>query len=611
MALGNPFKLLQKLERKPTMVSTDAIKAHLTEEDKKLLQQIGMSAGQLFERIHADVAVNYDRARFYNEITRAVEHWMIGPAIELYADYATNFNHLHNASVWVTSENPTYQRILTKLLDDISIEEKIFDWAWNTAAFGDLFVKVNGTPGVGVISIDDDQHPINLSRVDHNGCLIGFFETPQGENQGNPSTLIPPWEIVHFRTLGAKRKRPQFGDPTYTEFRNSYLMTGSDNKQVTSRYGTSIIINSLAAYKRLRMAEDSLMMARLTRGIIRYIWKLKVDSTNQESVAELIQQLVGQLKKARALDTSPGNPNFDSKFGPLSAVEDLLIPVWGDTNDLTYDKIGGEVDIRWIADIEELRNQLSCTLRVPLSVLGGYVDEASGSLGSQAIEKLSIEFAHTARRLQRALKAGIKRLCQIHLAYMNMDPDPRLFEICMSETSTAEEETIKDTLNTGIDVIQKMIDTAVDCDENVDKVEIFNYLNQKILKLEDFDLRDYIKTPEQIAKERAAVAPTPGEGDQFSPGAEPGPSIDDMTDDLRNADELAPDESPEKMTPERRIRMVEVKGGKGNYIPIVNGDLISYLPITESCDGVGRVLDSRWQDDWNETWKDVKVKIEK
>lgn len=613
MALGNPFKLLQKLERKPQMVNADVLKGHMTDEDRKLLQTIGISAGQLFEKMHADVAVNYDRARFYNEITRAIEHWMIGPAIELYADYASNFSHLHNASVWITSENPTYQRTLTKLLDEMGVEEKIFDWAWNTAAFGDLFVRVKGMPGIGIVSINDDDHPLNVSRIDYNGCLVGFFDTPQGETQGTPSTLIPPWEIVHFRILGAKRKRPQFGDSTYSEFRANYLMTGADNKQVTSRYGTSIIINSLSAYKRLRLAEDSLLMARLTRGLIRYIWKLKVDSTNQESVAELITQLVGQLKKARALDTQSGSPNFDSKFGPLSAIEDMLIPVWGDTGDLTYDKIGGEVDIRWIADIEELRNQLACTLRVPLSVLGGYVEEASGALGAQAIEKLSIEFAHTARRLQRALKTGIKRLCQIHLAYLNMDPDPRLFEVCMTETSTAEEETIKDTLDTGADVIQKMLDLAEQCDENVDKVKVFNYLNQKLLKLDDFDLNDFRKPVDQIkkAEEEAAALAAAERGAEGEAGGE---SEEEMERGGIPAGGLSPEAAAAEPFPEmpesRNIlrELVETKEDEEEYIPIRDLDLISFLPINENC-AVGKLLKDSRMEIWESTYKDVTVKM--
>jgi len=851
------------------------------------------------------------------------EHWMVGPALELYADYVSNYNHLHGASVWITAESPTYQKELTKLLDRIGIEEKIFDWAWTVGGFGDLFVKIHGIPNDGVISIDDDEHPLNTSRVDYEGTLIGFYKTPQGQTTGTgKQELIAPWEYIHMRLLGAKRKRPQFSDPMYAEFRTMHLMSGTDTKQVSSRYGTSILLNSLPTYKRLRLAEDSLLMARLTRGIIRYIWKLKVDSclspdthielmdgtnptikemaenkdkyigkgiltidekdnglsfgyigdvkktrlnaqlvrvwldnseyvdctpdhkfmlrdgsykeaqdlqsmdslmpyydglsrngihgykmiydpkinrkkmvhrlpfgrmkrglvihhkdfnklnndpsnlqimstnehvefhhkvstnygwpysvaskprtkdhvnkildskrkngtinlseetkrkiseglkkfnkehdvvrkiqseysrlknklshlgighphseqtknklrsiakrvtkafitktcacgcgeqfrfvispnwihkqrfvgrhntkgnsnpshkkylekrailnhkvvkvewlkerqdtyditinssspnfplsvgvfvhnSNAEATNALLTMLVGMLKKARALDTSSGSPNFDSKFGPLSSVEDLLIPVWGDVDDLTYDKIGEDADIRWIVDIKELRNQLACALRTPLSVLGGYVEEATGPLGAQSIEKLSVEFAHTARRLQRALKVGIKRMCQIHLAYMNMDPDPRLFEVEMSETSTAEEEAIRDSLDKGVDTIQKIIQLMEDVDpEGIDKKKVVDYLNQKILKLEDFDLDDFKKV---------------------------------MTTGFKESKES-------KNKPEI-------------YIPVVNSDLMSYLPlneltINESKVSIGSALNLRWQNDWKQLYEG-KIVIER
>jgi hypothetical protein len=537
------------------MVPADIVMAHLSDGDKKLLQSIGITAAGVFEKVSADTQVNYDRIRFYNEVTKAVEHWMVGPALELYADYATNYSQLHGSSVWITSENPKYQKELTKLLDRIGVEEKIFDWAWTTAAYGDLFIKINGEPELGIVSIDDDDHPMNTSRIDDQGSLIGFYNSPQGQAMA-PQKIMPPWQYVHMRLLGAKRKRPQFGDPQYSEFRTMHLMGGTDTKQVSSRYGCSIIINALPVYKRLRLSEDSLLMARLTRGIIRYIWKLKVDSTNAESTNELMTQLVGMLKKARAFDTSAGSPNFDSKFGPLSAVEDLLIPVWGDVGDLAYDKIGGDADIHWITDIQELRNQLSCALRVPLSVLGGFTDEASGALGSQAIEKLSIEFAHAARRLQRAIKVGIKRMCQIHLAWMNLDPDPRLFEVNMTETSTAEEESIKNTLDTGIDVIVKFMEAAEATDPNVDKKAIFTYLNQKILKLEDFDINDFLMTK----------------------GAEPLPMVEEAK------------------------KVVE-----DIYVPVGHTDLMAFLPIKKDAP-VCKLLTECRQVVWDDLYGDTKVK---
>jgi len=240
------------------------------------------------------------------------------------------------------------------------------------------------------------------------------------------------------------------------------------------------------------MAEDSLLLARLTRGIVRYIWKLKVDSQNQEAVGELIDQYAQVLKRARALDTSASSPNYDSKSNPMSVIEDLFIPVWGDCGDLTVEEVGGKADIRWIVDIEELRNQLACAVRCPLSLLGGWVKDATGALGSESIEKLDVRFARSSRRLQRALKNGITRLCQIHLAYQNMDPDSALFEVNMSETSSAEEEALKDALDTGVDVVQKILD-MLEGVENIDKVEVINYLNQKILKLEDFELDNFMK----------------------------------------------------------------------------------------------------------------------
>ncbi|MHA1883056.1 MAG: portal protein [Candidatus Thorarchaeota archaeon] len=470
---------------------------HLSEEDRKLLRRIGLTLSQLREDVLKDTQVQYDRQSIYHQITRSLEHPLVSGALELYAGYCTNYSQLHNATVWITSENPKYQRELTKFLDSIGIEEKIFDWTYSTGGYGDLFVKVNGVPGSGVVSVDDNEHPLNISRVDHEGVLVGFYRTPLGQTDERQK-LIPPWEFVHFRLLGAKKKRPKFGDPLYTEFRTMHLLTGMDVKQVTTRYGTSLLINALPIYRRLRLAEDSLLLSRLTRGIIRYIWKLKVNSSNMEAVAELVDQYSTMLKRARAIDSSIGSLNYDSKSNPMSAVEDIFVPVWDDTGDLTYDKIGGEVDIRWIVDIEDLRNQLACALRCPLSLLGGFVQEASGQLGSEIIEKLDIRFARNARRLQRAIKNGIKRLCQIHLAYMNMDPDPRLFEVNMSETSTAEEESLKESLESGVDIVQKILDVldkvAGPEGEEIDRVEVINYLNRKILKLEDFDVDNFLKS---------------------------------------------------------------------------------------------------------------------
>jgi len=508
----NPFNsLLPDLTPKPPMIPTEVVKGeNATEEVIRMIKKAGITAEMVQRSINADIEISWDRWNIYQEVERAITHWMVGPAIELYAGTSTPFSPIHGATCWVQADSETYQRELNDLFDRISIEERIHDWAFTLAAYGDLFIELNGMPGLGIVSINDAEHPMNTSRVEYEGILVGFYKSLQGFS-GNQSTekntLIPPWKYVHMRLLGGIKRRSRFAENQYSEMRSVNLITTSETRQVTTRYGTSLLLNALPSYKRLRLAEDSLLLARVTRGIIKYIWKYKVDGTNMEAVSSLMDQYATLITRARAIDTREGSASFDSKNSSISAIEDIFIPVWGDINDLTYEKVGGEADIRWIVDIDNLRNQLATALATPPSLLGGYVKEATGSLGSEAIEQLGIRFARSARRIQRALINGLVRMCQIHLAYKGMDPDPQLFQIQMAETSTAEENAIRKGLETGLKTLGSFMSTLKKVSgRKLDPEKVFEYYNDKILRLEDFRIEDFYKSKDVIAKEAEAAA---------------------------------------------------------------------------------------------------------
>ena len=511
--MSKVFDLLRNIFPKPGIVPGASIETildptGLTDADKRILTSIGIKGSDLTGQLQQDLQINYERRSLYQEYDKARDHWMVGAAIDLYADFVTTPNALQNRTMWITSESSKYVTELTKLFDRIGVEERIFDWAWTTGCYGDHFVKINGQPGLGIISVEDGLHPVDMSRLDYEGVLVGFYMTPQGGlgSSSSDQQLIPPWNYVHFRMLGSKKKRSVFGDPNFMEYRTIHLMA-PDTRQRQPRYGmygTSLILNALPVWKRLRLAEDSILMSRLTRGITKYIYKVRVGSDNMESVAELMDQYVTLLKRARAIDTGvvSGTPAYDSKMNFMSQMEDIILPVWGDVGDVTIDKIGGEANIRWIVDVDELRNQLASSLRAPVALLGGHIEEAVGALGGDALTKLDIRFARNARKLQRSLKEGLTRLACVHLAYMNMDPDPNLFDINLSETSTAEDEELKKALDTGVDIIGKYMDMFDTFNKNFDKSELFNYMNQKILKLNDLDLKDYISSEPTVEEFR-------------------------------------------------------------------------------------------------------------
>ena len=505
---------MAKLTTKPSTMPKAEVKSISADTQQlAMLKKFGIIQSDIRKVLEDYALINYERSQLAQSIDRSLVHPLMSAASSIFADYSTVYSQLQNASIWCTTESKEYQAQIEKLFEIISIEEVIYDWAWTIATFGDLFVQIYGEPGVGIVSVSDDQHPINVSRVDYNGRLIGFYETPLGYAQPDERKLLTPWDYVHFRLLGVKRRRPLYADPMYSEFRTISIMT-PDVRRLTSKYGTSILADALPTHKRLRLAEDSVLMARINRGVLRYIYKVGIpeNNANAESVASLIDSYVDELKRARALNTDQNNPAYADRYNALSSLEDIILPVWGDVNNLAIDKVGGEVDIRWITDITELRNQLATALRVPLPLLAGYANETPPSLGQGSIERIDIRFARQSRRIQRAVINGLTRMIQIHLAYQGINPDLRLFTVNMSETSSAEEEELKDALDKGVDVVDKLSDLSMKLlgEENVDKKELLDYLNKKFLKLNDMDLTKILIKPNAKAFNTRTEEPVPG-----------------------------------------------------------------------------------------------------
>jgi len=255
-----------------------------------------------------------------------------------------------------------------------------------------------------------------------------------------------------------------------------------------------LLVNAIPIYKRLKLVEDSLIMARMTRGILWYLYKIKVAGGNMDTAAEIVQNYSEYLKRNTSMGLDIEAGTWRDKWAPIFAqIEDLFVPESDDVS-ISVEKLGGEPNIKAIVDVEMLTNQLLGALRVSRFMLG-ITDEMPGALGEGAAVRISINFAKNAQRLQSALRNGVKRLCQIHLAYRNLNPDPTRYEVNFAEISSAEEEEIKNALDKGVDIVDKILDTfekaGVKTEEQ--KLEMLDYLNQKILKLNDLDLKEMAK----------------------------------------------------------------------------------------------------------------------
>lgn len=472
----------------------------------KLLRSTGSSmnpkaVGNMLSNL---MTLNFRRRQFYRELERANLHAYVGGAVNLYADFVTGKSSVNGASVWVQSEDKTIENAGNAMLARIGIEERIRDWTIRLCVLGDHFVQPVGREGVGIQFVDDNIHPCEMDRIDINGRLEGFVRsdlmTTLGTMSGDAKDLEPPWSYVHFKTFGSflstySSSFGMVGDRSINgQFGGVSLLSKDRLNRITTRYGSSIIAPAVPIYKTLQLSEDSVQLARVTRGMLWYLFKVKV-SGGWDQAGEILTDYRELLKRQTGIDFS--KQEWRDNFSPLYAqVEDLFIP---ETDDMTVsaEEYGGQsADIKGIRDIDMLESRLLGSLRVSKMMLG-IADETDGAFGANSADRKSINFAKNASRVQAALGYGIKRLVQIELAYLGYNADPTRFDIAFGTISTAEEEELKNALETGVKIVGDVMQMVINAfgDDNVKKGELLDMLNQKVLKLDDVDFMNYVKNP--------------------------------------------------------------------------------------------------------------------
>lgn len=413
-----------------------------------------MRKSQELTKIYAElVRVSAERENRYKDYEDMILDATLAAAIELMVDDACQFNRERSASVWVKSDDEQIRRALEELFDIIQLEEKLFDWAYNMAMYGDFFLQVEGQEGRGILLTQDDWHPADVQRLDVNGALIGFrtprtfVETTQVSAAGviGDSDFHDPWEFVHFRIQASQRRRRE----VERERMAPMIRFEKDKYRLTTRYGVSVVEAVRRIYKQLAMVEQSMIISRMTRAILKYIYKVQCGKdAEMKSAVNTVLQMKDLLTQQTGLKLGE---SFEQTFAPLSGSEDIFLPVFGERGDVTIETLGGENNVQAIVDIEYLRNKLFGGIKIPKAYLG-LEESLPGSLGESALLRLDIRYARTVKRIQRAIVQGLTRLAQIHLAYKKLPVDPKRFSIEMDVISTAEEEERKASLSSALAV---------------------------------------------------------------------------------------------------------------------------------------------------------------
>ena len=362
-------------------------------------------------------SINYETTRIgsYSDFEAMEFYPTIAAALDVMMEESTTLNEKGRV-MNIYSDSKRVKGILEDLFfNRLDLHVSLPMWTRNTCKYGDNFVYLN----------IDDKHGITGAKQMPNYEMerreSGLFNLISGINrtEANASEIdktkfywrnnnieFNSWQIAHFRLMGDDRRLP---------------------------YGTSVLEKSRRIWKQLILAEDSMLVYRVTRAPERRVYKIYVGNIDEADVPAYVNQIADRFKRIPITDPQTGQ--MDLRYNQLANDQDFFIPVRSEDAPNPIDTLPGASNLDQIADIEYLRSNLFTALRVPKPFLG--FDEATGEGKNLALQ--DIRFSRTINRIQQAMLQELNKIAIIHLYLLGFEEDFDNFTLTLNNPSTQAE----------------------------------------------------------------------------------------------------------------------------------------------------------------------------
>jgi len=393
-----------------------------------LYQQSLVGGVERLERVK-----DYDEMDHYPEITRA---------LDIYADDSMTYAEDGKILQIVSDDDKVVHELEELLYQRLDLDFHLWTWIRNMCKYGDMF---------NLLDIVDKEGVLGAIAMP-----VGEIEREEGYNN-DPNSLRFKWTAQ--------------GNTVFENYQVSHMRILGDDRFLP--YGRSVLDSSRKVWRQLLMAEDAMLIYRISRAPERRVFYVDVGNIPPRDVDSYMQAARDKLKRVAVVGESTGN--VDYRYNPESILEDFFIPVRGDRGSRIETLPGGE-NAAAIEDIEYLQNKLFISLGVPKSYLTAEEDLS----GKSTLAQEDIKFARTIQRIQKIVVSELAKISLVHLYLRGYDESSIYnFDLRLTNPSTVTEMMHLELMGNRFSTANDMADSNLLSHE---------YIQKEILKLSSSEI---------------------------------------------------------------------------------------------------------------------------
>lgn len=456
------------------------------------------------------------RNEMYNIYDTMCEDGQISAVIKTYAEDATQRNAEGNI-VWATSNDSNIAYLINYYIDSLNIDKNIYKWAYSLCKYGDLYIRLyreseyddaifgkknrNLTEDVKIKAFKKNDkyahyvemvtNPAEMFELTKFGKTVGFIKSPvdgvivRSQNnidfmnyaykfKRNDITIYPPTEFVHAAIEDNVSRYEEsvnifLNDSDYDNDNNAY--------SYTVKRGQSLLSNVYKTWRELQLLEASVLLNRVTKSSIVRLINVEVGDMPKENVAKTLMGIKQMIEQKAAINNGSGMSEYTNP-GPIE--NNVYVPTHDGVGAISTTQIGGDVDVKSLADLEWYLNKLYGSLQVPKNFFSQN-DDAAGFNGGQSLTIISSRYAKTVKHIQNILTQLVKDIFNLILLDKGLDSYINNFEVHIQPPVTQEDIDRMENQSTKVQLSRDIMDMLSDIEDAPARLKILKSLMKNIV----------------------------------------------------------------------------------------------------------------------------------
>ena len=453
------------------------------------------------------------RERQYQMYEELSEDSIISSVLDLYAEDATQSDIKGNI-MWMQGDDHSIESIVQSIFEGIDIEKDLWQITRMLALYGDVYLelfydKAINSADVRLVESVEKSNALDychvLTEVDkiaHNhsdGYILSRYEIVRDVE--NMFDLVVQGKTVAFarvmesnainRVNGGLNSEGTMGTGYYTPSQHNnairyyprdkfihfyiddstsrnfdmFVVDVGDGKQFRFqiRRGRSMIHDVYTDQRDLQLLEYSIMLNRVSRSSILRVVQVEVGNMSKTNVNTTLRKIKQLIESKVTLNSNSGEYSQYMNPGPIENF--IYVPTKDGQGAISFNTVGGDVNIKDIADLEYYQNKLFAGLKVPKTYLN--YTEAMSTFGSGgALTKQDARYARTIKRLQGFIRRGIYDLMDIYLDNRGLSHLLNKYKVMMVVPSSIEDEERDELFSNRMELTKSFMEILNSLDEH-------------------------------------------------------------------------------------------------------------------------------------------------